>query len=423
MKKTKSKLVFNETKDNNVFQLLFKGVSEGVLVVDKNQIIQEVNQATEEMFGYNKGELMGKHLNILIPSKVHDKHHEYFRLFIEKGESRKMGAGRDLFGIKKDGSKFPVEAGLNPFTFEGKNYVMSLISDISLRKQSEEQIEQLNADLEKKVRYRTEELQQTVEKLYELNTDLEKEVVKRKRAEEKMKTSLEKERELNELKTKFLSLVSHEFKTPLSGILTSAALAGKYTQEEQQNKREKHLLTIKNKVKYLTAILNDFLSIERLESGKATYKFEDFSLQALINEVIYNANVTLKSGQVILYPKTVDECLLHQDKGVVELVLSNLLGNAIKYSPEDAQIHLKVTSNQGKLFFSIKDEGIGIPQKDQKHIFERYFRAENALLNQGTGIGLNISKVHLENLGGKVYFESKVNKGTTFFIEIPIHYE
>lgn len=423
MKQTNNNRVFKEANENNVFKLIFEGVSEGVLVVDEDQIIQEVNCSTEQMFGYQPGELIGKDLNVLIPSSVHSKHKTYFRQFIERGESRRMGAGRDLFGVRKDGSKFPVEAGLNPFTYNGKSYVMSLVSDISLRKQNEHEIEQLNSALEKKVILRTEELQQTVEKLYELNKDLEKEIVKRKRAEEKMKISLEKERELNELKTKFLSLVSHEFKTPLSGILTSATLAGKYTREEQQDKREKHLSTIRNKVKYLTAILNDFLSIERLESGKVTYKFEDFSLQALINEVIYNANVTLKSGQIIHYPKQVDECILHQDKSVVELVLSNLLGNAIKYSPEEAQIHFTVYAKDGMLFFSIKDEGIGIPKKDQKHIFERYFRAENALLNQGTGIGLNISKVHLENLGGRVYFESEENKGTTFFVEIPIHYE
>lgn len=415
--------MFQEAKDNNIFKLIFSGVSEGVLVVDKNQTIIELNQSAEEMFGYSEGELLGKNLNTLIPSKVHDKHSDYFKLFIEKGESRRMGVGRDIFGIKKDGSKFPVEAGLSPFQFEGKDYVMSLITDTSIRKENEREIAELNETLEKKVELRTNELQETVEKLYKLNLDLEKEITRRKKAEEKMKSSLQKERELNELKTKFLSLVSHEFKTPLSGILTSTTLIGKYITEEQQDKREKHLATIKNKVKYLTTILNDFLSIERLESGKVTYKFEEFSLQGLINEVIYNANVTLKSGQVIHYPKNLKDCMLHQDKNVVELVLSNLIGNAIKYSPEDSQIYFEIEIEESCIKFKIKDEGIGIPEKDQKHIFERYFRAENALLNQGTGIGLNISKVHLENLGGKLYFESKENIGTIFFVEIPKHHE
>jgi signal transduction histidine kinase len=166
--------------------------------------------------------------------------------------------------------------------------------------------------------------------------------------------------------------------------------------------------------------LNDFLSIERLESGKVTYKFEEFSLITLVNEVIYNANVTLKDGQEIVYPQNLEDLNLTQDKHVLELILSNLLSNAIKYSPEDTTIYFEVDPSECNLIkFKIKDEGMGIPKKDQKHIFERYFRAENALNNQGTGIGLNIAKVHLENLNGFINFESKEGVGTTFYIEIP----
>ena len=136
--------------------------------------------------------------------------------------------------------------------------------------------------------------------------------------------------------------------------------------------------------------------------------------------MVYNANVTLKSGQEIEYPQNIDHIILRQDEKILELVLSNLLNNAIKYSPEDTLITFDINLEKDKIIFTIKDEGIGIPQKDQKHIFERYFRAENALLNQGTGIGLNIAKVHLENLGGKIYFESRDNEGTTFFVELPL---
>ena len=341
--------------------------------------------------------------------------------FVEKSEKRRMGKGRNLFGLKKDGSIFPVEAGLNPFQFEGRRYVMSLISDITERHIQKQEIEQLNKDLEVRIEKRTEELRVTIQELQLLNSKLGNEIQKRKQAEAKTKKALQKEIELNELKTKFLSLVSHEFKTPLSGILTSSTLTKKYTTTEQQDKREKHLNTIKNKVHYLTGILNDFLSIERLESGKVTYKFEEFSLITLVNEVIYNANVTLKDGQEIIYPQHLEDISLVQDKNVLELILSNLLNNAVKYSSEDTSIHFEVEITKTNLIkFRIKDEGIGIPEKDQKHIFERYFRAENALNNQGTGIGLNIAKVHLENLNGSISFVSKEGEGTTFYIEIPI---
>lgn len=403
-----------------IFNILFEAASEGIIVVDSTQHIVAVNVAAENMFGYEKGELNEQHLNLLIPTKYHTNHHHHFEDFIEHSEKRQMGHGRVLHGIKKDGSLFPVEAGLNPFEKDGQEFVMSLIIDISVRMETERQIHDLNSHLEEKIKTRTGELSESINKLEELNKNLQNEISKRKAAEEKIKDALQKEKELSELKTKFLSLVSHEFKTPLSGILTSATLAEKYTENEQQDKREKHLGTIRNKVHYLNNILNDFLSIERLDSGKGQYKYASFSLKRLINEVVYNANVTLKDGQEILYPKDIKDEELYQDEKILELVLSNILGNAIKYSPENTTIKLDVLLKDSKIFFNIQDEGRGIPKKDQKHIFERYFRAENALLDQGTGIGLNISKTHLVNMGGQISFLSEENKGTLFKIEVPI---
>lgn len=407
-------------KNSKIFNLLFEGISEGIIVVDDTQRIVEVNTSTEVMFGYKKDELINQHLDILIPRNYRPRHKQHVDKFIESSEKRQMGHGRNLHGLKKNGDVFPVEAGLNPFLYEGERYVMSLISDITQRETQKQAIEEFNKDLENKIEQRTEELKENIQELKDLNSKLENEVKKRKTAEAKTKKALQKEIELNELKTKFLSLVSHEFKTPLSGILTSSTLAKKYTENHQQDKREKHLNTIKNKVHYLTGILNDFLSIERLESGKVTYKFEEFSLITLVNEVIYNANVTLKDGQEIIYPKNLEDLILKQDKHVLELILSNLLSNAVKYSSEGTTIYFEVDASESNLIkFRIKDEGMGIPEKDQKHIFERYFRAENALNNQGTGIGLNIAKVHLENLNGNIHFESKEGDGTTFYIEIP----
>ena len=407
-------------KDQNVFNVLFEAASEGIIVVDKNQNIISSNLAADRMFGYEKGELKNKPLNLLIPPKYRSAHPAHFKGFLKDSEKRQMGHGRDLYGVKKNGDEFPVEAGLNPFKIGEEQFVMSLIIDISVRKEAQRQITDLNNELEDKIKVRTKELEESIEKLQKANKNLELEVKRRKEAENRIKTALQKEKELNELKTKFLSLVSHEFKTPLSGILTSVVLAGKYKLEEHQEKREKHLNTIKSKVHYLDNILNDFLSIERLESGRVTYKFTSFNLSKLINEVVYNANVTLKSGQNIKYTRDIENIVLQQDEKILELVLSNLLNNAIKYSPEDTLIRFEIEVEGKIIRFKVTDEGMGIPEKDQKHIFERYFRAENALLNQGTGIGLNIAKVHLENLGGTISFSSKENVGTQFIVELPI---
>lgn len=404
----------------NLFNVLFDAASEGIIVVDETQTMVATNNAIANMFGYEPGELQGKPLDLLIPGRYKSAHAHHVDGFMEKSEKRRMGHGRDIYGIKKDGTEFPVEAGLNPFVWEGKKYVMSLVIDVSVRKESQRQIYELNNELEGKIKSRTRELEESIVELEQVNENLEQEVKRRKNAENKIKDALQQEKELSDLKTKFLSMVSHEFKTPLSGILTSVMLAEKYKNEAQQDKREKHFNTIRSKVHYLNNILNDFLSIERVESGRVNYKYTTFSLNKLVNEVIYNANVTLKDGQEISYPKNIANINLRQDEKILELALSNLLNNAIKYSPENTKITFEVNLTDDKIRFTVADEGMGIPEKDQKHIFERYFRAENVLLNQGTGIGLNITKVHLENLGGKISFKSKENSGTTFTIELPI---
>ena len=402
-----------EEKKGNIFKLLSEAISEGIIIVNENQEVVASNGAANAMFGYDENELLGEDLNILIPKDYHKNHRKHFNNFIDHSDRRQMGHGRDLYGLRKDGTKFPVEAGLNPFQIYENAYVMALVSDITIRKQQESEIKELNANLEDKIAERTKALEDTVAQMKE-------EVEKRRAAENKMKVSLQKERELNELKTKFLSMVSHEFKTPLSGILTSTTLIGKYTQEEQQDKRDKHLKTIKAKVKYLDNILSDFLSIERLETGKTVYKYSTFPLSKVVNEVIYDANMLLKDGQHIEYPQNIDDITLEFDEKILELILTNLINNAIKYSSEGSVIEVEVKASENKLNIQVADEGMGIPEKEQKFIFNRYFRAENALLNAGTGIGLNIVKTHLENLGGRISFTSTEGKGSTFVVNLPM---
>ncbi len=404
--------VFKE-KMGNVFKLLSEAVSEGIIVINESQTIVAANRSAKVMFGYTDETLVGQHLNILIPSNYLPSHSNHVNLFLKKSESRSMGHSRDLFGKRKDNSQFPLEAGLNPFEIFGKKYVMALVIDITIRKSHESQINDLNLKLEDKIAERTIELNKTV-------LELKSEIFKRKEAEKKIKKSLKKERELNDLKTKFVSLVSHEFKTPLSGILTSASLIGKYEHKEDQPKRKKHINTIQNKVKYLNNILTDFLSIEKLESGKSNYNINQFPLKRLIKEVLYDTNMLLKNGQKIVSPREFNGIIIQSDEKILELIIFNVLNNAIKYSSENSTITLRIDEFEDSIVVSIHDTGIGIPKDEQKFIFNRYFRAANALLDQGTGIGLNIVKTHLENLGGTISFKSEENIGSTFTLEIPL---
>jgi K+-sensing histidine kinase KdpD len=165
------------------------------------------------------------------------------------------------------------------------------------------------------------------------------------------------------------------------------------------------------------------LSIERLDSNNTNYKFNTFNLSKIVNEVVYNTNMLLKNGQKINTPNNTDEFVLYQDEKILELALSNVIYNAVKYSPQNSTVDLDIYKNQQNIVFKITDQGIGIPTKEQKFIFNRYFRAENVLNEQGTGIGLNIVKSHLENLGGSIYFTSEENKGSVFTFELPINHK
>ncbi len=396
-----------------VFNVLFEAVTEGIIVVDENQTIIITNSTAEKMFGYHKNELNQKSLGVLIPPNNHPNHNSHFKNYYKNSSQRQMGQNRDLFGVHKNNTKIPVEIGLNPFEFGKKKYVMAMIVDITIRKEAEQKIKNLNTDLEQKIVVRTNELNKTV-------GDLKEEIKKRNKVEKKLKKALKKEKVLNELKTKFLSLVSHEFKTPLSGILNAAILIGKYSKTEMQPNREKHLGTIKNKVDYLNRILTEFLSIERLDSGKVSYKLSHFKLSKVVNEVIYNANLLLKVGQRIKYPINIDEIDLYHDEKIIEIIMSNLLHNAIKYSSENTTIDIEIKIKDNWLILKIKDEGFGIPVEEQNHIFERYFRAENVLTLQGTGIGLNIVKGHINKFGGDISFISAKNLGTTFTVKLPL---
>ena len=400
-------------KNNYIFNLLSEAISEGIFVVDRTHTIVATNNHADKMFGYDNHELIGQSVDVLVPKPYNKEHSQHVEGFFNSYRSEKMMADRFLYGLRKDNEKFPLQIGLHPFVFHGVDYVLALVFDKTEISKRDFQIKELNEHLEKKIRTRTLELRETV-------AMLKKEIKRREEAEKKMKLALQRERELGELKTKFLSLVSHEFKTPLSGILTSATLVGKYKAAKDQERRDKHLNTIIGEVRHLNSILTDFLSIERLEKGKEIYNFKEFSLSKVVNEVVYNANMLLKIGQRINYPHNIDEVIIYQDEKIITLILTNLLYNAMKYSPEDSEIDISIEVEQDKMVLKIKDQGIGIPKEDQKHIFERYFRAENALFNQGTGIGLNIIQDHIENLDGSIYFTSKENIGSTFTVELPI---
>lgn len=290
----------------------------------------------------------------------------------------------------------------------------------------EDYLAKAEAQLEKKLHSKEHNLQQALERLQQHQLDLEQEILERQAMEKqllaaqaKIQLALDHSRELSELKTRFIATASHEFRTPLSSILSSAALIERYTTAEQQEKRLKHVNRIKSSVKNLTHILEDFLSLSPLEEGKVTQHLQSFHLEELLEAILGEVKVMAKSQQQFEIQQEAGPVQLYTNLQALKNILLNLLSNAIKYSPDDAWIKIHTQLQKNQVVISVQDNGMGIPQEQQKHLFTRFFRADNATAIQGTGLGLYIVKKYLERLQGSIQFTSEEGKGTTFTITFP----
>ncbi len=245
-------------------------------------------------------------------------------------------------------------------------------------------------------------------------------ITKEKATELELQKTIAKEQELNELKTRFVSMASHEFRAPLGTILSSTNLLKKYKEVEKYDRMDRHIKRIKSSVHNLTGILNDFLSIDKLESGNISHQIQEFNLNELLTEVKDDMQEQAKEGQIIHLSCESDLDTISLDPNLIKNILINLLSNAIKYSEKNKEIFIKATVDIKSVEIEVKDEGIGIPEEDQKHMFERFFRAGNSTNIGGTGLGLNIVNKYLQLMNGTINFESKHNEGTSFKVEIPL---
>jgi PAS domain S-box-containing protein len=384
---------------------LFEYATEGIVISDNSGKIVKINPSAEKLFGYDNGELINQKIEILVPNRFNQSHEKHRNSFYQNPHPRAMGKGVDLFGKKKNGEELPVEISLSHYKVEDEQFVICFIIDVSERKLTEEKITQMNSNLELKVEERTKILKET---MYQLEI-----------SKQELSTALEKEKELNEMKSRFVTMASHEFRTPLSTILSSASLIGKYKKEEEDEKREKHVNRIKSAVSNMTLILNDFLSAGKLEEGKISVNRVNLNIPLSINESINELSNFLKKGQSILYKhEGLEE--FDCDPQFIKNIIINLVSNASKFSSENKTIDIKSITSHSDLKIIVKDNGIGIPLEEQKNLFQRFFRAKNVLNIEGTGLGLNIVAKYIEILNGTITFNSELNKGTTFNITIPL---
>lgn len=414
------KLYTDIRTDKTHMTSLFENATEGIILTDKEGKIILINPAAEKMFGYNAIELFGNTVEVLMPVAFKQDHVIQREGFYKSPSNRAMGNGRDLFAKRKDNTEFPVEVSLSHYRERNEMYVIAFIVDITHRKEAErkliqqkkelervtDQIRKLNAELEGKVEERTIILKEALQKL--------------EMSQKELSEALDKERELNEIKGRFVSMASHEFRTPLSTVLSSASLLSKYTAAEDQEKRNRHIEKIKSSVKHLNDILEDFLSLGKLDEGKVESHLLDFDLENFIHETVDEMRGLLKNNQQVIIEHS-GETKIHSDKKLLKNIIINLLSNAIKFSDEGALIELKSKVNGSEATIQIADNGLGISKEDQEHLFTSFFRGKNVTNIQGTGMGLHIVKRYIDLLNGTVTLQSQLNKGTTITFTIPVN--
>lgn len=404
-------------KEKEKFGALFEHAGMGIILADDKGIIKLVNQFLLGQFGYKqKSDLQGKPVEILIPKKYKPNHQGYREKYMEKPSPRVMGHGRDLFGIRKDGSEFSVEVSLSNFTAAEESFVIAFVIDITQRKVIEDdlinqkellqasyiKIKELNDSLENEVELRTAQLQKALNQIRDSRDELSR--------------ALNKEKDLGDLKSRFVAMASHEFRTPLSTILSSASLLAKYTNTEEQDKRDKHIERIKKSVHNLTGILSDFLSMGKIDNGKIELRASKINIPEFILNICHEMEVQGKENQKIKY-KHIGEVYIFLDESLLTNIIFNLISNAQKFSADNGEIKINTTIQEHILKLEVKDSGIGISKKDMEHLTERFFRAENATNIQGTGLGLHIVSKYVEIMNGSLKIKSNLGKGTTLTLQ------
>ncbi|MFM6954010.1 MAG: PAS domain S-box protein [Sphingobacteriaceae bacterium] len=389
-------------KNNNLLHAIIENAIDGIITINPRGTIESINPSACELFGYAAQEVIGKNISALMPQPDRDQHNGYLERYQQTHKPTIIGIGREVKGLRKDGSVFPFRLAVSEVKFGEESIYTGFIHDLSREKAAEERIREYASQLENLVENRTASLQETVSALEE--------------AKAEVSLSLEKEKELNQLKSRFVSMASHEFRTPLGAIQLSASLINKYAAISDETQIDKHVHKIKNSVENLTTILNDFLSLERLDAGKVELNFQEFDLVELAEEIIEEMQLISKPKQNIIYEHTGLKSSVYLDPNLLKNCIVNLIGNAIKYSGDDTFIQFNTEISDKSCTITISDDGIGIPETDQKHLFQPFFRAHNTGNIPGTGLGLNIVARYTAMMHGTIEYDSTINKGTSFTI-------
>jgi len=380
---------------------IIENAIDGIITIDDQGLIENINPVALELFGYTKREeLLGINISVLMPEPDKHRHDGHLASYAHTGKKKVIGIGREVNGQRRDGSIFPFRLGVSEIKFSDRRIYTGFIHDLSRQKEDEIKIKSYTEELETRIKERTKELISSINEL--------------EAAKEHISALFEKEREINQLKTRFVSMASHEFRTPLSSIQLSASLIDKYVEREDVESIEKHTTKIKNSINNLTTILNDFLSLEKLEAGKVEADAHWFDIFTFAEEIAEEMQLMTKQKQLIVYEHKGTTGQVFLDQNLLKNCIINLISNAIKYSGEDTMIQFNSIVNGQEMIIDVRDNGIGIPSTEMSNLFEPFFRAHNTGDIPGTGLGLNIVKRYVGLMNGTCTCESELNVGTTF---------
>lgn len=404
--------------DSKRLRALFNFTNDGIVLFNQGGEILLANPRAFAMFEYEQGQVIGKQLESLLPERYSESFVQYRQQFDREKVDGKVEQLNDVLLLRSSGKEFPTDIRLGFYSQNNVLYIVAFIQDLTVQREAEKKmlmqnellekitydIRKMNIELENKVSQRTLILQ---EALHELE-----------KSQQELSEALNKEKELNEIKSRFVSMASHEFRTPLSTVMSSASLILKYQQGDEQDKREKHIKRIKDSVKHLNDLLEDFLSMGKLEEGRVFTEVVVFDVKDFLADVVDEMRLNLKEGQEFRL-NCEGEAIFVTDKRLLKNVLINLLSNAIKFSDLHKPIFLNVDNSGSRLILQVQDSGIGIPEEDLPHLFSTFYRGRNATNIQGTGLGLHIVKRYVNMLEGEITLDSKINTGTTFNIGLP----